>query len=220
MLSRFEEIKNILYTKHSLIKKNGIQHIVNLLNKMGNPHKMIGRVIHITGTNGKGSVAYLSSMALMSCGKKVGVYTSPHIRSLTERIKINGENISEEDFIRLYDYVVSFDENLSFFEILTLIMINYFAEQRVDFSVIEVGIGGLYDTTNVVDGELCFITSIDYDHMDMLGPTLNDIAFQKAGIIKNNSVCIVGEVGDEQFEIIKKVGLEHNATVLKAEIFF
>ncbi len=220
MLSRFREVEEILYTKHSLVKKNGIQHIVNLLNKMGNPHKMIGRVIHITGTNGKGSVAYLSSMALLSCGKKVGVYTSPHVRSLTERIKINGKNISEEDFVRLYDYVVSFDKNLSFFEILTLIMINYFAEQKVDFSVIEVGIGGLYDTTNVVNGELCFITSIDYDHMDMLGPTLNDIAFQKAGIIKNNSVCIVGEVGDEQFDIIKKVGLERNATVLKAASFF
>ncbi len=217
---RFKEIEQILYTKHSLVKKNGLQHIFKILERIGNPHKRIGRVIHITGTNGKGSVAYLCSTALMSLNKKVGLYTSPHIRGLTERIKINGKNISEQDFVRLYDYVTSFDEHLSFFEIVTLIMLKYFEEQNVDFSVIEVGIGGLYDTTNVVDAELCFITSIDYDHMNMLGPTLNDIAFQKAGIIKKDSICVVGEMMEEQLEVVKKVASQRGGMIFKVENFF
>ncbi|MCX7905730.1 MAG: Mur ligase family protein [Elusimicrobiales bacterium] len=217
---RFKEIEKILYTKHSQIKKNGITHILEILNKMGNPHKKIGKVIHITGTNGKGSVSYLTASFLSSLGYKVGLYTSPHINSLTERIKINLQDISYSEFVRLYEYVVSFDSNLSFFEIVTLIMIKYFEENNLDFSVVEVGIGGLYDTTNVLDGELCFITSIDYDHMDMLGPTLNDIAFQKAGIIKNNSMCVVGDIANEQLEVIKKVALSKKAIVLKVENLF
>lgn len=218
--SRFNEIEEVLYTKHSLIKKNGLKHILEILEKMGNPHKKIGKVIHITGTNGKGSVAYLSSSFLSNLGFKVGLFISPHIRSLTERIQINGFNITEADFVRLYDYVVSFDNNLSFFEIMTLIMIKYFEENNLDFSVIEVGIGGLYDTTNVVDANLCFITSIDYDHIDMLGPTLNDIAFQKAGIIKEGSVCVCGDIDNEQLNIIKSVALKKDARFIKVENIF
>lgn len=217
---RFWEIERELYTKHSTIKKNGIEHVLKILEKMGNPQKKIGRVIHITGTNGKGSVAYLSAAFLKELGYRVGLYTSPHVNSLTERIKVNFKDIPSEDFVRLYDYVLSFDKNLSFFEIMTLIMIKYFEENRVDFSVIEVGIGGLYDTTNVVDGILCFITSIDYDHMDMLGPTLNDIAFQKAGIIKEKSLCVVGDIGLEQMNIIKDVADKKNASILKTEDLF
>lgn len=217
---RFKEIERILYTKHSTIKKNGLHYIKAILEKMGEPQKKIGRVIHITGTNGKGSVAYLLAGFLSKLGFKVGLFTSPHIRSLTERIQVNGVNISEDDFVRLYDYVVSFDDNLSFFEIMTLIMVKYFQEKKIDFSVVEVGIGGAYDTTNVVDGELCFITSIDYDHMDLLGSTLNDIAYQKAGIIKKGSICVCGDIGDEQLGIIKEVALKNNAKFIKAQDLF
>ena len=217
---RFIEVENILYTKHANIKKNGLEHIRKILEKMGDPQKKIGRVIHITGTNGKGSVAYLLSGFLNSLGFKVGLFTSPHIRSLTERIKINGVDIDEESFVRLYDYVTSFDDNLSFFEIMTLVMIKYFQERCVDFSVVEVGIGGLYDTTNVVDGELCYITSVDYDHMDMLGLTLDEIAFQKGGIIKEGSVCIAGDVPQKQIEIIKDISAKKNATFIKAQDIF
>lgn len=220
VFERFLEIEKELYTKHSLIKKNGINHILKILQRMGNPQKKIGKVIHITGTNGKGSVAYLCAAFLNELGYKVGIYTSPHVNFLTERIRINFKDISVEDFVRLYDYVLSFDKNLSFFEIITLIMLKYFEENQLDFSIIEVGIGGLYDTTNVVDGVLCFITSIDYDHMDILGSTLNDIAIQKSGIIKENSICIVGDVGLEQLEIIKKVAAKKNAIVIEADNFF
>lgn len=220
VLSRFLEVEKELYTKHSAIKKNGINHILKILERMGNPQKRIGKIIHITGTNGKGSVAYLTAAFLKRLGYKVGLYTSPHVRCLNERIKINFNDISHEDFLRLYEYVLSFERNLSFFEIITLIMINYFQENNVDFSVIEVGIGGLYDTTNVVDGTLCLITSVDYDHTDILGPTLNDIAFQKAGIIKENSICVVGDVAAEQFSIISSVAHKKNASLIKADDLF
>lgn len=214
---RFKEIEQILYIKHSQIKKNGLEKILNILEKMGNPHKRIGRVIHITGTNGKGSVAYISSFILKEMGYKVGLFTSPHITGLTERIKINGIDISKEDFVRLYEYVVSFDENLSFFETITLIMLKYFEENNLDFSVIEVGIGGLYDTTNVVNGELCFITSIGYDHIDILGPSLQDIAFQKAGIIKENSICVVGDINGKPFDVIRDFANRVGGKLIKVE---
>lgn len=199
---RYREIENLLYTRHSYKKKNGLEHIKKILDKLGNPHKKIGKVIHITGTNGKGSVAYITESIIRNMGFKTALFTSPHITELTERIKINGNDISKYDFVRIFEENYKYFDELSFFEIITLIAFIYF-QNKVDYSIIEVGIGGLYDTTNVFeDTVLCFITSVDLDHMDMLGRTKKDIAFQKSGIIKKNSICVVPEYSSEVKEII------------------
>jgi len=190
-MKNFSEIEKLLLSKHIVIKKNGIDFLYPILKKLDNPHKRLGRVIHITGTNGKGSVAYLMESVLRSAGYRTALFTSPHITGIRERIKLCGKDISEEDFIRIFNKVYKYANNLSFFEIITLIAFEYFAEQKVDFSIIEVGIGGKFDTTNVIEEkDLCFITSINYDHQNILGNTLEEIAFQKAGIIKKDSICI------------------------------
>lgn len=187
---RYREIENLLYSRHSQIKKNGIEHIKKILLKLGEPQKKMGKIIHITGTNGKGSVAYIAESIIRSMGFKTALYTSPHIDDLTERIQINRTPISKEDFIKLFDRVYSLSKDLSFFEMMTLIAFLYF-ENKADYSVVEVGIGGLYDTTNVFDNTaLCFITSISLDHTELLGKTKSEIAFQKSGIIKKGSVCV------------------------------
>jgi dihydrofolate synthase/folylpolyglutamate synthase len=187
---RYRKIEELLYTKHSQIKKNGVENFKKVLKKFSNPHKKIGKVIHITGTNGKGSVSYITMSLLKTLGYNVALYTSPHVNSLTERIQINGSYIPLKDFVEIFDSIYDEVKDLSFFEIMTLIAFLYFCD-RVDYSVIEVGIGGMYDTTNVFeDTMLCFITSVSIDHTDILGSTIKDIAIQKAGIIKKNSLCV------------------------------
>ncbi len=217
---KFKEIEKKLYTRHSQVKKNGLEHVKKILDKLQNPQQRMGRIIHITGTNGKGSVAYITEAILRACGYKTALYTSPHISGLQERIRINSIPIPEKEFIELYEKVISVDESLSFFEIMTLIAFLYFRD-RVDYSVIEVGIGGLYDTTNVFEKkDLCFITSVGFDHMDMLGSTLSDIAFQKAGIIKENCICIIPELGYEAKKVIEEECRKKNAKLIEVKDFF
>jgi len=216
----FDEIEKLLYTKHSQIKKNGISHIKKLLSKFNNPHKKMGHIIHITGTNGKGTVAYITSSILRNMGFNTALYISPHINSLTERIQINGKPITKEDFVYLFKKIEAYSHDLSFFEIMTLIAFLYFHD-RVDYSVIEVGIGGLYDTTNVFDETtLCFITSIGMDHTDMLGHKLKDIALQKAGIIKKNSVCVTGKHSSEIRRVIEEKCIGLNSRLIEVDDFF
>jgi dihydrofolate synthase/folylpolyglutamate synthase len=218
--SEYDEIEHLLYTKHSQTKKNGIEYIRDILRKMGDPHKRMGKIIHITGTNGKGSVAYITDAILRSMGYKTALYTSPHINQLTERIKINGNDISRGKFIELFHLVSKFSDKLSFFEMMTLIAFKYF-ENSVDYSIIEVGIGGMHDVTNVVeDTELCFITSIGLDHTEILGPTKRDVAFQKAGIIKKNSVCVIPDLQYDLTNIIDKKCKEENARLVIVNDFF
>lgn len=217
---RYKEIENILYSRHSQIKKNGIEHIKKILSKLGEPQKKMGKIIHITGTNGKGSVAYISESILRNIGFKTALYTSPHIDDLTERIQINRTPISKEDFIKLFDHVYSLSKDLSFFEMMTVIAFLYF-ENKVDYSVIEVGIGGLYDTTNVFDNtSLCFITSISLDHTELLGKTKSEIAFQKSGIIKKGSVCVTPRFEEGIKDIVYKKCVENNAYHLECDNFF
>ena len=162
------------------------------------------KFIHISGTNGKGSTIAFMRELFVAHGKTVGTFTSPHIVSIHDRICINGEPISDEDFIRLADQVKAMEQRLlethdqlSFFELLTLIALLYFKEQKVDLVLLEVGIGGLLDTTNVVTGEIAIITSIGLDHQETLGDSLEEIAEQKAGIFKAGKKAVIAKLTPE-----------------------
>lgn len=175
----------------------GLERISKVLELLGNPQDKLD-CIHVAGTNGKGSVCAILSSILTSAGKKVGLYTSPHIFKYTERIQICGQEISEDDFAK-YVFEISnlADRNnidLTEFEILTAVMFKYFADNSVDVVVLETGLGGRFDATNVIKKNLCsIITHVDYDHTERLGSTLDEIAYEKAGIIKTGCPCIVME---------------------------
>lgn len=149
------------------------------------------RSIHVGGTNGKGSVCHKISAALEKAGYKVGLYTSPHLFCFRERIRINGIPISESATLRLLPPIMNIAK-ASFFDYTTALAFAYFAEEKVDYAVIEVGIGGRFDSTNVIEPILSVITSIDYDHMHLLGSSLEEIAYEKAGIIKENIPYVLG----------------------------
>lgn len=186
------------------------------LDLMGNPEKSF-RVIHITGTNGKGSTSALAEALLRAYGMRTGLYTSPHLEKVTERIRIDGEPVSDERFVDLWlqvrDFINMTDEwskkqefgaRMSFFEVLTIMAIWAFADAPVDVAVIEVGMGGLWDATNVMDGAASIIGPVGMDHMQWLGDTVEKIATEKAGIIKPGAVAIMGPQTKESVrEIIR-----------------
>lgn len=160
--------------------------------RLGYPHASFA-AIHVAGTNGKGSVATKIAKALEAAGRRVGLYTSPHILDVCERIQINGQKIPQEILTSLLDQIFSLPYgNLASFDILTLASFLYFRQERVDFAVIEAGIGGRFDATNLIASKLAVITSIGYDHMDLLGSTLEEIAHEKGGIAKGDTPLIVG----------------------------
>lgn len=162
----------------------GLDRIKSALAKLGNPQDEL-KFIHVAGTNGKGSVCAMLDSILREAGYKTGLYTSPHIFEYTERIKVSGVEISKDDFVRLFEKVEETGIHLTEFEILTVIMFLYFKEQEVEFVILETGMGGRLDATNVISKNLCaIITQIDLDHTDRLGNTKDEIAYEKAGIIK------------------------------------
>lgn len=175
--------------------KLGLDNSLHLNTALGFPAAQFPS-IHIAGTNGKGSVSTKIAAALQFTGLKTGLYTSPHISSFCERIRINGTSISEDDVARLLENIFAVAEKegiaATFFEITTLLAFQYFAEQHVDMAVIETGLGGAYDSTNIVKSQLCVITSLSLDHTDILGSTLTDIAREKAGIIKPGIELVLG----------------------------
>ena len=189
----------------------GLERISQILDLLGNPQDSL-KCIQVAGTNGKGSVCTMLDAVLKEAGYKTGLYTSPHIFEYTERIRINQEEISKEDFSKYYENIVTISQKNNIdpteFEILTAIMYKYFADNKVDIAVIETGLGGRFDATNVLKNNLCsIITHIDLDHTDRLGDTKDKIAFEKAGIIKPNSVVITSE----GYEAIKDKADEVNA---------
>ena len=198
----------------------GLERIEALCEHFGNPQKKIN-TIHIAGTNGKGSSSHLIASVLQSAGYKTGLYTSPHLKEFTERIKINGEEISKEtitDFVNQHlDYFKSFQA--SFFEITTLMAFHFFAEGNVDIAVIETGLGGRLDATNVVSPEVVLITNISFDHTQYLGDTLEKIAFEKAGIIKSGVAVVIGERQQETSSVFEKVAKDKNTFLIYAEGF-
>ena len=178
--------------------KPGLQTTMALDNACGNPHRKY-KTVHVAGTNGKGSVSHLLAAVLQSQGYKVGLYTSPHFVDFAERIKVNGKPIPHG---RVVEFVNDFqqqetDLNPSFFELTTILAFKYFAECNVDFAVIEVGLGGRLDSTNIITPIMSVITNISLDHTDFLGDTIADIAREKAGIMKSKVPVVIGEASDE-----------------------
>lgn len=175
--------------------KPGLANVMELDDFYGNPHKRF-KTIHIAGTNGKGSVSHTLTAILQSAGYKVGLYTSPHLKDFSERIRINGKPISEQyviDFVREAEEIID-RLNPSFFEITTLMAFTYFAHENVDIAVIETGLGGRLDSTNIISPILSVVTNVSFDHVNLLGDTLEKIAFEKAGIIKKGIPAVVGEM--------------------------
>ena len=185
---------------------------------MGNPHRKF-RTIHVAGTNGKGSTSHTLAAILQESGYKVGLYTSPHLIDFRERMRVNGIPASKEYVIDFVEKHKSFFEPLqpSFFELTTAMAFNYFAEQEVDIAVIEVGLGGRLDCTNIITPELCIITNISLDHTQFLGSTLQEIASEKAGIIKSGIPVVIGETTPETKEVFANKTKECNAPVTFAE---
>ncbi len=185
---------------------------------LGNPQDKF-KCIHIAGTNGKGSCSHMIAAILQECGYNTGLYTSPHLKDFRERIRINGEMVSK-------DFVISFTErikplieeiNPSFFELTVGMAFEYFAEQRTDIAVVETGLGGRLDSTNIIMPELSVITNIGKDHMNILGDTLPLIAAEKAGIIKKNVTAVIGESSDETDEVFMSVATERHAPIVFAD---
>jgi len=174
--------------------KPGLDNTLRLMAHAGNPHERL-RAIHVAGTNGKGSTSHLIAAVLQSAGLKVGLFTSPHLISLTERIRINGQPIEEQEVADFIEQNKAFLDEVqpSFFETMTMMAFAYFVQKGVDIAVVEVGLGGRLDSTNVLTPILSVITNIGMDHTEFLGNTLPKIAREKAGIIKPNVPCVIGE---------------------------
>lgn len=188
---KYSELIQTLFLKRIRLIPKAAEHVYSALESLGNPHLQY-KTIHIAGTNGKGSVTTKIAKSLECAGYKVGLFTSPHIENFVERIKVNGVEISECDVVRLLPSLFEKFPGLCFFDYATFLAFLYFSEQKVDYAVIETGIGGLHDSTNVVEPIISVITSVSFDHRELLGPTLDDIAYQKAGIIKPHVPVVIG----------------------------
>ena len=198
--------------------KPGLENTIRLMDALGNPHNRY-RTIHIAGTNGKGSVSHLLAAILQQAGYKVGLYTSPHLVEFEERIRVNGKMIDQQyvvDFVEQHKKL--FDEiEPSFFEATMAMAFDYFAYSNVDVAVVEVGLGGRLDSTNIIQPKLSVITNISFDHMEFLGDTLEKIAFEKAGIIKLNTPVVIGEVLAQTRPVFEAKAKELNAPLYFAE---
>ena len=194
--------------------KKDLHNTIELCKALGNPHQKF-KSIHIAGTNGKGSTSHMLAAVLQEAGYKTGLYTSPHIKDFGERIRINGEMINR-DFV--IDFVartrnISDEIQPSFFELTVAMAFEYFATESVDIAIIETGLGGRLDSTNIISPVLSVITNIGFDHMNILGNTIEEIAFEKAGIIKNNTPVVIGESLPETKRIFVKKAAEMNADI-------
>lgn len=198
---KINELLDELYSYSLFGIKLGLDNIQKICDELGNPEKKY-KIIHITGTNGKGSTSTIIETVLLEAGCSVGKYTSPHILKFNERIRANGKDISDEEIALTYEKVKNAIKNIgitpTFFEVTTAMMFLYFAEKKVQYAVLEVGMGGRFDATNVADGDIAVITNVSLDHTEYLGKTIYDIAFEKAGIIKEKSFIVVGD-SDKEF---------------------
>jgi len=216
------EVEEWLHSRIGLNFRSGLGRMQQAVDLLGNPEKTYP-IIHVTGTNGKGSTIAFMRELFVAHGKKVGTFTSPHIISIHDRICINGQAIADADFIRLAEQVKEMEktllethDQLSFFELLILIAFLYFREQEVDLVLLEVGIGGLLDTTNVVTGEIAVITSIGLDHQETLGDSLEEIAEQKAGIFKVGKKAVIAKLAPEAEFVCQKRARELDVDLYQA----
>lgn len=206
--------------KHGI--KLGLETMALLMERLGSPHAQF-RTLHIAGTNGKGSTAAITAAILQAAGYRVGLYTSPHLVDFRERIRVDGEMIAEERVAQLTEHVRDAcrqDLSPTFFELTTAMAFQYFADSIVDVAVVEVGLGGRFDATNVVQPVATAVTTIALDHQEYLGPTLSSIAYEKAGIIKSKTPVIVGQLGAEASGIIDRVAAERQAPIYRLNAHF
>ena len=198
--------------------KKDLTNIIALADHLNNPQNKF-KSIHVAGTNGKGSTSHMIASILQEAGYKVGLYTSPHLKDFRERIKVNGNMIGKNEVINFIDKNKAFIEKqeMSFFEMTVGLAFEYFASKNVDMAVIEVGLGGRLDSTNIIMPEVSVITNIGYDHMQMLGETLAEIAFEKAGIIKKGIPVVISEKQTAINDVFAKIAQEKNAEISYAE---
>jgi dihydrofolate synthase/folylpolyglutamate synthase len=198
--------------------KSGLENAYRLDEYFKHPHRKY-KTIHVAGTNGKGSVCHMLAAILQQAGYKVGLHTSPHLVDFRERIKVNGKPCSQKyviDFVRKHKRIIE-TIHPSFFEVSVFMAFDYFVRQSVDVAIIEVGLGGRLDTTNIITPVLSVITSIGKDHMDFLGDTLEKIAIEKAGIIKTGVPVVIGETNPATAPVFIKIAKERNAPVSFAD---
>ncbi len=215
----YEEVVNFLYAQLPVFHregkkafKPGLGNIQQLAAQLGNPQQHF-KSLHIAGTNGKGSSSHFMASILQEQGFRVGLYTSPHLKSFTERIKVNGKEVAKEwvvAFFQKHQDLIS-EIRPSFFEWTVLMAFAFFQEQGVDYAIIETGLGGRLDSTNIIEPIATYITNIGYDHQDMLGDTLAEIASEKAGIIKNQIPILISERQEEIQAVFETKALERNA---------
>ena len=219
----YSEAINYLYSSRppfhmvgAVAYKPGLETTLRLMAHVGNPHEQL-RAIHVAGTNGKGSTAHLIAAVLQANGRKVGLFTSPHLVSLTERIRINGQAIPENEVAAFITEHKAFLDEVqpSFFETMTMMAFDYFVREKVDIAVVEVGLGGRLDSTNVLTPVLSVITNIGFDHTEYLGNTLARIAREKAGIIKPHVLVVIGETHPQTMNVFIE-----RAKECEAEIYF
>lgn len=221
----YQEVLDFLFSQLPMYQRDGkIAYKDNLDNTkaldeyLGEPHKKF-KTVHVAGTNGKGSVSHMIASVLQEAGLKTGLYTSPHLIDFRERIKINGEMISESEVIGFVEMHKAFIENLkpSFFELTVAMAFEYFAQQKVDVAVIEVGMGGRLDSTNIITPIISIITNIGYDHTQFLGETLDKIAYEKAGIIKRGIPIVIGEQHYLTTPVFEEIANECESPICFAE---
>jgi dihydrofolate synthase/folylpolyglutamate synthase len=221
----FPQCLEYLYNKLPVYQRIGaaaykadLENIVKLLSHFGNPHLHF-KSIHVGGTNGKGSISHNLASIFQEAGYKTGLYTSPHLKDFRERIRINGEMIPKK-------YVIDFTKNNqslfeaikpSFFEMTVAMAFQYFAQQKIDIAIVEVGMGGRLDSTNVIQPLLSVISNISYDHQQFLGNTLEDIAGEKGGIIKENTPVVIGETQAETTAIFTEIAQQKHAPIFFAD---
>ncbi|KJD31549.1 tetrahydrofolate synthase [Tamlana nanhaiensis] len=221
----YQETLNWMFAQLPMYQKQGktafkkdLTNTVNLAQYLNNPERRF-KSIHVAGTNGKGSTSHMIASILQEAGYKVGLYTSPHLKDFRERIKINGQVVSKQFVMRFIKRNKPFFEanNLSFFEMTVGMAFDYFAKQKVDIAVVEVGMGGRLDSTNIITPEVSVITNIGLDHTQFLGDTLEEIAHEKGGIIKPNIPVVIGETQHETTAVFKALSEQNNAAITFAD---
>lgn len=220
MLNYNEAIRFLESLPHKKVKP-GLKRMEFLLKELGNPHQLL-KTVHVGGTNGKGSVTQMLSSIFKTAGFKTGTYTSPHLISYQERIKINDEWITKEEFASLVSKLVPIIEKMeevpSTFEALTAMAFLYFHDQKVDLAVIEVGLAARFDATNVLKPLLCIITNVERDHLDLMGPGLEEIAWEEAGIVKEKTPLVSGEHKKRPLKVIVEECSLKGAKLFKADV--
>lgn len=221
----YQESLKYIEETHKFGIRLGLDNMTKLLELLGNPQDKL-KIIHVAGTNGKGSTCSFITSILKESGYKVGLYTSPFLETFTERIRVNGENIPQEDVARIVTLIKEkieqmVSEGYSYpteFEIVTTMAFYYYCEQGVDFVALEVGLGGRYDATNIIkESEVSVICSISLDHVNILGDTIAKIAYEKGGIIKENGCAIVYDQSNEGKDVIKQICSEKNAKYIEVK---